>query len=193
MLVAAAVLPVAVLPDLAFGGAGRLRPVHYPADWDRVAAQVAADPGEVLSLPFSEYLAYRWNGGRTVIDPAPRYLAADVLTDDTLRVGGVPIRGENPRAAEVRGLLAAGAPVSGTGVRWVLVQHEAGGTVPDSALSGLQRVYSGRYLDLYANPAAAPGRPPRPIWRLILLGIDLAVAGLVIAAILRLRQSPTRW
>ena len=193
VLVAAAVLPVAVLPDLAFGGAGRLRPVHYPADWDRVATQVAADPGEVLSLPFSEYLAYRWNGGRTVIDPAPRYLAADVLTDDTLRVGGVPIRGENPRAAEVRGLLAAGAPVSGTGVRWVLVQHEAGGTVPDSALSGLQRVYSGRYLDLYANPAAAPGRPPRPIWRLILLGIDLAVAGLVIAAILRLRQSPTRW
>jgi hypothetical protein len=190
VLVAVAVLPVAVLPDLAFGGAGRLRPVDYPADWDRVAAQVAADPGEVLSLPFSEYLAYRWNHDRTVIDPSPRYLAADVLTDDTLRVGDIALHGENPRAAQVRALLAAGEPVSGTGVRWVLVQRAAGGTVPDSALAGLQSVYSGQYLDLYANPAAAPAAEPSDARRWGLAAVHLVAVALVIAALLRLL---TRW
>ena len=191
VLLAAALLPVAVMPDLAWGGAGALRPVRYPADWDRVAAHVAAEPGEVLSLPFHEYLAYGWNRGRVVIDPAPRYLDADVLADDTLRVGEVALRGENPRAARVRELLAAGQPVSGTGVRWVLVQRQAGGAVPEGALAGLQLVYSGQFLDLYANPAVTRGLPPNKTRGSTVLSVDLAVLALVIAAVWRLRRRPT--
>jgi hypothetical protein len=89
--------------------------------------------------------------------------------------------------------MAAGAPVSGTGVRWVLVQHNAGGTVPASALVGLQLVYSGPHLDLYANPAVAPDRPVDRSRRWLVAGVDLAVAALVIAAVLCLGRMLTRW
>ncbi len=107
LLAGAALLPVAVLP----GGAGRLRPVAWPADWETVARLVDERPGEVVSLPFQEYQSYAWNGGRVVIDPAPRYLGVSVLIDDTLRVDGTAVAGEDPRAARLRELLAAGEPV----------------------------------------------------------------------------------
>ena len=65
LLVAALLLPVVEPPDLAFGAAGRLRPVTYPADWDAVARRLDGRPGEALSLPFGAYRAYPWNDGRT--------------------------------------------------------------------------------------------------------------------------------
>lgn len=155
VLAGALVLPVVVLPDLAFGAAGRLRPVAYPTDWDVVAARLGGQPGEVLSLPLGSYRAYPWNDGRTALDPLPRYVDADVLVDDTLWVGTTEVSGENPRVAHVRRLLDAGAPVRATGVRWVVVQRVAGGQRMDpAALVGLREVYAGEDLTLYENPAA---------------------------------------
>ncbi|MEU5942137.1 hypothetical protein ABZ807_23795 [Micromonospora sp. NPDC047548] len=180
LLVGAALLPVVLLPDLAFGALGRLTPVGYPADWAVVARQVADRPGEVLSLPFQEYQRYAWNAGRVVIDPAPRYLSSPVLIDDTLRVGDVAVGGEDPRAAEVRDLLAAGRPLTGTGVRWVLVQRAAGAPVPASALVGLRPVHTGPELALYEDPAwtAPAGRAgPGPV------GVAHLLAGTVVLAI----------
>jgi hypothetical protein len=162
VLAGALALPLAVLPDLAFGGLGRLEPVRYPADWRAVAARVDGRPGEVLSLPLGAYRAYGWNGGRTVLDPLPRFLDAAVLVDDRLFVGDRVVAGENPRMAEVRRLLEAGAPASATGVRWVVVQREVGGaTPPADTLGGLRRVYAGGELTLYENPGwrALPTTP----------------------------------
>lgn len=154
VLAGALLLPVALLPDLAFGVAGRLRPVQYPADWDAVAARLAGRPGEVLSLPFGAYRAYPWNGARTVLDPLPRYVDAEVLVDDTLWVGDTEVTGENPRAAQVRRVLAGGAPAAATGMRWVVVQRLAGVPRVDPAvLAGLRPVYLGEQLSLYENPA----------------------------------------
>jgi len=193
VLMAMVALPVALTPDLAFGGAGALRPVSYPADWDRVAARVADAPGEVLALPFSEYRNYSWNRGRTVFDPAPRYLPAEVLADDTLRIGDLLLEGENPRAARVRDLLAAGSSVAQTAVAWVVVQHEAGGSIPRGSLDGLRLVYSGRFLELYANPAAGPYQAPHDARRWVLVAIDSIALASVMAAIWRLRRAPTVW
>ncbi len=152
VLAGALLLPVVLLPDLALGGAGRLRPVEYPADWEVVAARIARAPGDVVSLPFAGYHTYAWNAGRTVIDPLPRYVDADVLTDDRLVVGDRVLRGENPRAAEVRGVLDAGLPLTGLGVRWVVVQRvEGGAAVPPTALAGLRLVHPGTDLQLYEN------------------------------------------
>ena len=162
------VLPVAVLPDLAYGVGGQLRPARYPPDWDRVAAIVAADPGEVVSLPLSLFRRYAWNHNRTVLDPAPRYLAGPVLTDDTLYVGDLVIGGEDPRVAPLRRLVEAGRPVAATGARWVLVQPGSGGTLPAGSLAGLNLVYAGPDLELYANPSAAP-RPSPGLVRIVLV------------------------
>ncbi|MGC5022708.1 hypothetical protein [Micromonospora sp. DT47] len=193
LVVVLALLPVALLPDLAFGGAGRLRPVSYPADWDAVARHVADRPGEVLSLPFHEYQSYRWNADRVVIDPAPRYLPAPVLTDDTLRVGDLVVAGENPRAARVRELLAAGSSVAGTGVRWVLVRHEPNLPVTPQTLAGLQRVHSGEHLSLYENPGWSPDRRQGPLWPVAaahLLAAAAVVAAVVAAASRVLHRTP---
>ncbi|MET7671684.1 hypothetical protein [Micromonospora luteifusca] len=154
VLVGALLLPVVVLPDLALGLAGRLRPVNYPADWDAVAARLDGQPGEVLSLPAGPYRAYPWNGGRTVLDPLPRYVDADVLVDDTLWVGATEVSGENSRARAVHELLSAGTPVTATDVRWVVVQRVAGDHEVDPAvLVGLRQVYVGTELSLYENPS----------------------------------------
>ncbi|MFG1891866.1 hypothetical protein ACGFIR_28855 [Micromonospora sp. NPDC049051] len=179
-LVGAALLPVAILPDLAFGGVGRLRPVAWPADWATVARLTAERPGEVISLPFQEYQSHPWNHGQVVIDPAPRYLAVPVLIDDTLRVGGLAVAGEDRRAARVREKLAAGAPLSTTGARWVLVQRAAGPPPTPAALAGLRTVHAGPELTLYENPDWTP--PPAPA-RPGAVGLAHLLAGTVVVGI----------
>jgi hypothetical protein len=151
--VAAVVLPVLVMPDLAWGGGGALRPVTYPADWPVVSQTIAGSPGEVVALPFAEYRRYGWNGGRVVIDPLPRYLEAPVVVNDALVVGGVTIAGEDRRAAAIRSHLDAGGSAADLGVAWVVVE---GPGVAPSTVAGLELVYSGPTLTLYRNPSPAP-------------------------------------
>jgi hypothetical protein len=179
-----ALMPVVMLPDLAWGVGGQLRPVAYPAEWNTVARQVAAAPGPVVSLPMSAYRAYAWNGRTVVFDPASRYLPAPVVTDDRLRVGSTVVAGEDPAAARVLARMAAGLPAADESVRWVLVQRDSGGTVPASALAGLVPAVHGPGLDLYRNPAYRPATPP-PARGAALAGYLIAAA--VTGAALRRR------
>ena len=152
VLAGALLLPLLIQPDLGYGGAGRLRPVGYPADFAVVARLIERSPGEVVALPFAGYHTYPWNRSRTVIDPLPRYVDADVLTDDRLLVGDRVVGGENRRAARVRDALAAGRPLAALGVRWVVVERVVGeAPVPPGALAGLRLVHAGSDLLLYEN------------------------------------------
>ena len=74
---AAVLLPLIAVPDLVWGVGGRLQPVEYPADWQRVRDTLAEDagPGDVLVLPFGAYRAFDWNDDRPQLDPG-RPLAA---------------------------------------------------------------------------------------------------------------------
>ncbi len=94
--------PVAAMPDAAFGEAGRLQAVDYPAGYlearDRVAERYAdGQRGDVLLLPLSSYRAPQWNGGRKVLDPVGRLLPADYVASDQLSVSGRLLAGEDPR------------------------------------------------------------------------------------------------
>ncbi|SCE88375.1 LPXTG-motif cell wall anchor domain-containing protein [Micromonospora coriariae] len=191
-LVGLVLLPVAVLPDLAYGVAGRLQPARYPQEWGVVARAVAREPGPTLSLPMSMYRSYRWNHGTVVIDPLARYLPVEVITDDTLIVGGRSVAGESDRVARIRGTLAEGRSLAGSDLRWVVVQHRSGGTVPPQALEGLQVVHDGAELTLYRNPTAPQtGTERHGGWPLI-LGLCSALA-LLLLAILSLLRRPTAW
>ncbi|MCM4082748.1 hypothetical protein [Paractinoplanes hotanensis] len=193
-LIGAALLPVAVLPDLAFGGLGALRPVHYPADWDVIADRVDAAPGEVLSLPFEGYQRYPWTDGVVVRDPAPRYLDAPVLINDALRVGPVTVDGESPRARAVRQHLAAGRPAAGLGFRWVLVRLGAGDEPPAAVLSGLRLAYAGPSLQLWEDPSAPPAPATDVGGRVLALTAHGAAAAIVIFyALALLRRRVTPW
>lgn len=154
ILIGALLLPVVLLPDLAGGAFGRLRPVSYPADFAAVAARIDREPGLVLSLPFAAYRTYPWNAGRTVLDPLPRYVDAEVLVDDRLRVGDLVVRGEDRRAGAVRRALATDGPLAeplaGLGVRWVVVQRVVGAAAfPAVNLTGFRLVHSGADLQLF--------------------------------------------
>jgi hypothetical protein len=178
-----ALLPVVALPDLAWGAGGKLRPVTYPADWASVAGAVAADPGPVVSLPMSAYRAYAWNPGSVVYDPASRYLPAEVVMDDRLRIdlgsAAQVIRGESEAAEAAQERVETGGPAADERVRWVLVQR-AGGPVPATALAGLTPVRLGPDLQLYRNPGyRAPARhlPVLGAAGYLLAGSVAAIAG----------------
>jgi hypothetical protein len=145
------VAPVLLLPSLAWGLAGDLRPVEYPRDWTSVAARVASGGnGATVVLPWTgSYRGYGWNDHRAVLDPAARFLPGDVLVDDRVFLRDRVLPGEDPVLARVGAALDGPDPdaaLGQLGVRWVLVEKE-NGVHPDQVPSG-ESAYDGRWLGL---------------------------------------------
>ena len=127
MLGAVAILaPVLLLPGLAWGAAGRLRPAVYPAGWLAAARVVdgSAAPGRVLLLPWETYRTFGWNHGEAVLDPWTRLLSRPLVWDDGTRVGDVELAPDDPLArrldAAVRGRGPLTSVLRAAGVRFVL-------------------------------------------------------------------------
>ena len=127
LAIAALVAPLVLMPGLAWGADGRLRPVSYPADWLRARAMINASPahGSALLLPWAAYRRYAWNHGEAVLDPWPRLLARTVIWNDTVQVGDLVVPGEDPTARGLGRLITSGAsltvPLRAAGVRFVIV------------------------------------------------------------------------
>ncbi|SDS78322.1 hypothetical protein [Jiangella sp. DSM 45060] len=185
----AALLPVAALPDLVWGAAGRLEPSHYPAAWADVRAAVDAGHGDVVVLPYQPFRRFPWAGDRTVLDPAPRYLDAEVVVPDALPVGDTVVPGEDRRAAAVADALEnddAATRLAALGVGWVVVERDTPGTVPDGLLESLESVDINGTFDLYRVPGdigtwtRIPPAPP-VIVADIVFSVILAVASADVA------------
>ncbi len=178
----ASLLVVAALPDLAWGVGGALRPVQYPDDWTRVAATIGASERDVAVLPSGTFRVFPFSGDVPVLDPAPRWLAADVLQTGDLPVGGQVVAGEGERAREVEDQLLAGrAPDPSLGVGWVLIETTSRGEFGrvDEALGALDAVHAGPDLLLYRVPDAVT---PLPADRTAAVATHLLWAGLTLAA-----------
>jgi hypothetical protein len=108
--VAILLAPVLLLPGLAWGAAGRLRPVWYPPGWLAAARLIDASPvrGSVLLLPWAAYRNPAWNGGRTLLDPWPRLLARPVIWNDGGRVGAISLQPDDPAARRLDPALSRG-------------------------------------------------------------------------------------
>ncbi|NQE66024.1 hypothetical protein [Nocardia gamkensis] len=155
---AAVFVALLVLPlyDLAWGVGGAVRPVHYPAGWQLVAARIDG-PGDVAVLPGGMFRKFRYSGRAPVLDPAPRMLPEDVLQTGELPVRGRTVSGEGARAREVEAALLHGgsaAEPARLGVGWVLVERTTLGPLGGSAstLASLERVYEDADLALYRVP-----------------------------------------
>ncbi|MGH3374420.1 MAG: hypothetical protein ACRDP6_06750, partial [Actinoallomurus sp.] len=165
-------LPLLLLPGLAWGAGGRLRAVHYPADWARARAIVAADPGDVLVLPWEAYRGYPWNHGRRVLEPLPRFLPARVIVNDGVHVAvpgggrGIALAAEDPRARALDPLVRSGAPLTDAlaarGVRYVAIDAGTDAVTESDRLAGADRLVSGSDLALYRIPAAATAHERHP-------------------------------
>lgn len=127
-------LPLALLPSLAWGLSGRYEPVRIPGEWDRVARILEKQPADerrTVVLPFSTYQRYPWNQ-RAALDPAIRFLPGQVVTSDELVVGEKSsVAGDSPDSARIGAAIAAGRPLepvlAAAGVRYVLLERSAAG------------------------------------------------------------------
>ena len=90
-----------LLPGLAWGAAGRLRPAWYPAAWLAAARSLDASAarGSVLLLPWATYRTPPWNHGEVVLDPWTRLLSRPVIWNDGTQVGDVALRPTTPGPA----------------------------------------------------------------------------------------------
>jgi hypothetical protein len=185
LLVAA---PVLVLPALAWGAAGRLAAVPYPASFTEARAAMAADPapGALLVLPWHLYRPYSWNGDRVVLEPAQRWFTRRSVGNDDLELAGLTVPGEDPYAARlgplVRGAARLAPALPGAGVRWVLLYKEGDWRAWPGRLDGLVPVLDRPELALYRVPARPavvrfPAPPAAPV-----VAADLLAAALVAGA-----------
>jgi hypothetical protein len=197
----AALLPVVVLPTLAWGISGKLEPVHYPAEWAQVRTVLDALPDRRTAvLPWATYRSFAWNGDRAALDPAIRFFSGQVITDDALRVSAVrTVAGESPVAALIGEALDQGQPLApvltSAGVRYLLVEKEAPGD--ERAIAQLRATATVRYdgselelLDLGRGTAA----PHVSYAALVVLG-DVLAFGAVLGAglfltVRRIRRIP---
>ncbi|ARG81225.1 hypothetical protein [Mycobacterium kansasii] len=153
---------VLALPDLAWGGWGRVTPVHYPSGWAAVAAAINREPADVAVLPAGTMRRFSWSGPAPVLDPLPRWVRADVLTTGDLVISGVTVPGDGVHAREVQELLLRGADPSAlarAGVGWVVVESDSAGDMGSAArtLDRLTPTYRDTELALYRVGGQADG------------------------------------
>jgi hypothetical protein len=165
--VMAVLAPVVLLPGLAWGLAGRLRPAEYPADWTRARHIIDGDPhpGTALLLPWAAYRRYPWNHGEAVFDPWPRFTAREVISSDALQVGRLVLAPESAESVRLNRIVTVPGPLTGplraAGVRYVIVDagpvlaRAAAGPAALAALArlpGAQVIIAGPDLVLFQLP-----------------------------------------
>lgn len=152
---------ILVLPDLAWGVAGRVTPVRYPPGWAAVAAKINDDPRPVAVLPADTMRHFSWAGPAPVLDPLPRWVRAEVLTTGDLTVGGHTVPGEGTHARAVQQALLSGAEPTALGVNgvgWVVKESDTGGEMGSAAktLTRLLVAYRDSDFTVYRVGGRAP-------------------------------------
>jgi hypothetical protein len=142
LAVLALLAPVLLLPGLAWGAAGRLRPAAYPAAWLAAARSLDASAarGSVLLLPWASYRMPPWNHGEAVLDPWTRLLSRPLIWNDGTQVGDVALAPDDPQARGLADAIGGGGPLTATlraaGVRFVLDDAEGPGPQIAARLPG---------------------------------------------------------
>jgi len=158
LAVLALLAPVLLLPGLAWGAAGRLRPAWYPAAWLAAARSLDASParGSVLLLPWATYRPPPWNHGEVVLDPWTRLLSRPLIWNDGTQVGDVALAPDDPRARNLAGAITGGGPLTAAlraaGVRFVLDDADGPGPQVAARLPGSVVIIDLPSLTVYQLP-----------------------------------------
>jgi len=165
--VLAVITPVLLLPGLAWGAAGRLRPAWYPASYLAAARAIDASPapGAVLLLPWVADRTPGWNHGETTLDPWPRLVSRPVIWNDGTQVGNLALAPDDPAARRLDRLIGSAGPMTAAlraaGVRFVVVDgapsgspdpQDARDTPAGARLPGAVRLYYRPELVVYQIP-----------------------------------------
>jgi hypothetical protein len=150
--------PVLLLPGLAWGAAGRLRPAAYPAAWLAAARSLDASAarGSVLLLPWATYRTPSWNHGETLLDPWTRLLSRSLIWNDGTQVGDVALAPDDPQARGLAQAIAGGGPLTATlraaGIRFVLDDADGPGAQIAARLPGSVVIINLPGLTIYQLP-----------------------------------------
>lgn len=146
-----------------WGFGGRVVPVRLPAEWADARAEIRADPGPVLPLPWSQYIRPDVIDGRLVHHPSPYHLGADVLLPSGRGTQDVGVERADPRVSATRQAVSDLNAGAGTrrltelGVRWIVAVKTDEAGIPDlDHEPDLERVVSGATLSLYRIRDAQP-------------------------------------
>jgi hypothetical protein len=165
--VLALLTPLLLLPGLAWGAAGRLRPAWYPASFLAAARAIDASPapGAVLLLPWAADRTPVWNHGEVMLDAWPRLVSRPVIWNDGTQVGNLALAPDDPAARRLDRLIASGGPMTAAlraaGVRFVVVDgaplsapdpRDARDTPAGARLPGAVRLYNEPELVVYQIP-----------------------------------------
>jgi hypothetical protein len=177
---------IVALPDLVWGVAGRVQPVHYPPGWAAVAAKINADPRPVAVLPADTMRHFSWAGPAPVLDPLGRWVRAEVLATGDLSVGGQTVPGEGSHARAVQQALLSGAEPAVLGVHgvgWVVTESDTDGEMGAAAktLMRLPIAYRDSDFTVYRVGSRAPKAPAGPR-RAVLAAHLIWLAMLVVGA-----------
>lgn len=207
----AVLVPLALMPDLAWGLAGSLRPVAFPQEYAAARAAVLDEKahdggGALLVLPFSSFRAPAWNNRRPTLDPVGRYMPLNYVASDVLYVSGHPIRGEDARARRIGRLLARQLPperlarrLVAEGLGWVVLDEDAAATTEDLGISpsmGDDRaIFAGEHLKVWELPQGVEPQPAGTEAVVVLVGawvLGAATAGAAGAALVASRRTTWR-
>ena len=159
--------PVLLLPGLAWGAAGRLRPAAYPAAYLAAAHAIDASraPGAVLLLPWAADRAPAWNHGEVMLDPWPRLVSRPVIWNDGTVVGNLALAPDDLRARGLDAVIGSVGPLTAAlraaGVRFVVVDgapldawdpQDAQDTPTVARLPGCRTIYNQPDLVVYQIP-----------------------------------------
>jgi uncharacterized membrane protein HdeD (DUF308 family) len=153
LAVLALIAPLLLLPGMAFGEFGRLRPVEYPADWLTARQEIDSSPasGSVLLLPWGAYRRYAWNRDEAVYDPWTKLLGREVISDDALQVGRQTLAPESPASVEMNRIVTTvhgsmTRALRAAGVRFVVIDSGPLLRQPASGLAAAARLPGARTL-----------------------------------------------
>ena len=111
-------------------------PVEYPSDWTQAAAFLHSNvpPGTVVGvLPWHQYEALDFAGGRLVRNPASVIFPGNLLVPKDIEIPGTPSEIPPSRSTAGFGAYQPGAgcaladALRGAGARWVVVEDAPGG------------------------------------------------------------------
>lgn len=165
LAIAAALLPLAVLPALAWGLGGRVATSAYPADWHRAATQLDPAPARMLFLPWHGYQPFDFTDERTIATPAPAFFPTPVLASSAVEIGPLRTDSTSRQQRTMDELVAAGGGTdfAGSLARLGVTRVAVSKGLEDARYAwvaeqaGLTKVLSTPTLDLYRVEVPVPG------------------------------------
>ncbi|MGH9068934.1 MAG: hypothetical protein ACRD0J_15795, partial [Acidimicrobiales bacterium] len=111
----AVALPLGYTPTMFAGLDGQVRASHVSSSWATADALMGQGSGQVLFLPWHEYLAFPFTAGRAVANPAQAFFRRPVISGDEIGLPHLQGYSSSARSAFLEDVFAHGSGVSDLG------------------------------------------------------------------------------